>query len=152
MIIPETSVNASSTVEHYHGPATKGKVKIMFDKLKEEGYTILMTAVHASRLKCMDNGKRREVLEGKKYKNASWGVAIGSIARMFNYSRSAGYLHETYFVRTWCWNIFECARIIYIHCTHTHTHTFEHRYSTTRIGINRRLFCYLRFMVSSLSP
>jgi len=98
MIIPETSVNASSTVEHYHGPATKGKVKIMFDKLKEEGYTILMTAVHASRLKCMDNGKRREVLEGKKYKNASWGVAIGSIARMFNYSRSAGYLHETFFV------------------------------------------------------
>ena len=98
MIIPETSVNASSTVEHYHGPATKGKVKIMFDKLKEEGYTILMTAVHASRLKCMDNGKRREVLEGKKYKNASWGVAIGSIARMMNYSRAAGYLHETFFV------------------------------------------------------
>eukprot|EP00939_MAST-03C_sp_MAST-3C-sp1_P003569 g3569.t1 len=98
MIIPETSVNASSTVEHYHGPASKGKVKIMFDKLKSEGYTILMTAVHASRQKCMSNGKHREVLEGKKYKNASWGIAIGSISRMFNYYREEGYLEQTQFV------------------------------------------------------
>lgn len=105
MIIPETAVNVSSTVEHYHGPASKGKAKIMFDKLKAEGYTILMTAVHASKLKCMDNGKCREVLEGKKYKNSSWGVAIGSIARMFNYSRSEGYLHETFFVLdNTCWD------------------------------------------------
>jgi len=140
MIIPETSVNASSTVEHYHGPATKGKVKIMFDKLKEEGYTILMTAVHASRLKCMDNGKRREVLEGKKYKNASWGVAIGSIARMFNYSRSAGYLHETLFVldnTNWdrsdmlvvCFTIYiyvcECVRTHLTHLLHNQVPPFH---------------------------
>eukprot|EP00940_MAST-03C_sp_MAST-3C-sp2_P002094 g2094.t1 len=98
MIIPETSVNASSTVEHYHGPSTKGKVKIMFDKLKREGYQIIMTAVHASREKCMSNGKHREVLEGKKYSISSWGVAIGSISRMFNYCRDEGYLSQTFFV------------------------------------------------------
>jgi len=87
MVIPET---AASIV----GDRCGGYLR----SLRAAKYTIVMTAVHASRARCNKNGKMREVEEGKKYSNFSWIYAMRSVEKYFNLCRSLGYHKETFFV------------------------------------------------------
>eukprot|EP00939_MAST-03C_sp_MAST-3C-sp1_P003491 g3491.t1 len=87
MVIPET---AASLVGDRCGSWLK--------RLRAANYTVVMTAVHASRATCNRNGKKREVEEGKKYSNFSWIYAMRSIEKYFNVCRSLGYHKETFFV------------------------------------------------------
>ena len=70
----------------------------MLRKLHESGYSVLMTAVHASKAKCKDNGHKREIKEGKKYSSRSWKWAMGNIPALFNHARDLGYQDKTFYV------------------------------------------------------
>jgi len=61
MVIPDTAAQVMSD-----------RVGSYLKRLKQHKYTVVMTAVHATRETCNRNGKRREVEEGKKYSNFSW--------------------------------------------------------------------------------
>lgn len=87
MVIPDTAAQVMSD-----------RVGSYLKRLKQHKYTVVMTAVHASRESCNRNGKMREVEEGKKYSNFSWSYAMRSVEKYFNQCRSIGYHKETFFV------------------------------------------------------
>lgn len=87
MVIPDTAAQVMSD-----------RVGSYLKRLKQHKYTVVMTAVHASRESCNQNGKTREVEEGKKYSNFSWSYAMRSVERYFNQCRSIGYHKETFFI------------------------------------------------------
>ena len=91
MIIPDTAADVLLGVH-------EGKAGYMLRKLHESGYSVLMTAVSASKAKCRDNGHHREIKEGKKYSSRSWQWATGNIPVLFNHARSLGYHDKTFYV------------------------------------------------------
>ena len=66
--------------------------------LKKHGYTVVMTAVHASIRKCTSNGTSREKKEGKRYSSRAWSWTAKNVASLFNYSRSLGFKRAAYFI------------------------------------------------------
>ena len=70
----------------------------MLSELAEQGYTVIMTAVHASRVKCLQSGLSREIKEGKQYHSTYWERSIKKIESAFNRCREMGFEDRTFFV------------------------------------------------------
>ena len=90
MVIPETAADPI--------PGLRGRAVDWLKRLRQANYSVVMTCVHASRNKCTEQGRGREVKEGKKYNNMSWSWAMSKVDQIFNYARELGYTRETFFV------------------------------------------------------
>ena len=84
MVIPETATRS-------------GKVTKMMDTLNDNGYTIIMTVVHASKRNCGIAGRKREISEGKKYNSMSWMLAMYNVQGLFEYARELGFNRQAFF-------------------------------------------------------
>eukprot|EP00939_MAST-03C_sp_MAST-3C-sp1_P000800 g800.t1 len=91
MVIPDTASD-------YFPPVHPGKAMHFLRLLKEHNYSILMTAVQASKAKCEDNGSKRQVKEGKKYSSRAWKYSMENIAILFNKARDLGYEDKHFYV------------------------------------------------------
>jgi len=90
MVIPETAADPF--------PGIRGRAVDWLKRLRAANYSVVMTCVHASRQSCTQQGKGREVKEGKKYSNVSWSWAMSKVDLLFNFARELGYRRETFFV------------------------------------------------------
>jgi hypothetical protein len=90
MVIPETAADPF--------PGIRGRAVDWLRRLRQANYSVVMTCVHASKNKCMEQGRGREGKEGKKYNNMSWSWAMSKVDQYFNYARELGYTRETFFV------------------------------------------------------
>ena len=88
-----SNTNARTQVPGLH----EGKGMKMLSELAEQGYTVIMTAVHASRVKCLQSGLSREIKEGKQY-HTYWERSIKKIESAFNRCREMGFEDRTFFV------------------------------------------------------
>ena len=84
MVIPETATNS-------------GKVTKMMDTLNDNGYTVIMTVVHASKNACGIAGRKREISEGKRYNSMSWIIAMYNVQGLFEYARELGFNRQAFF-------------------------------------------------------
>ena len=91
MLIPDTFAD---WVPGLH----EGKGMKMLTALAEQGYTVIMTAVHASRVKCLQSGLSREIKEGKQYHSTYWERSIKKIESAFNRCREMGFEDRTFFI------------------------------------------------------
>lgn len=69
----------------------EGKGMHFLKELHAAGYSILMTAIHGTKQRCKDNGRSREVHEGKLYHGKYWSRGVKQIAAAFNRCREMGY-------------------------------------------------------------